>query len=165
MHSANALRRCNDESETKPKSNKTWKWKDILKPIRNEQYLFLYTVNDITCSDYTIISPCDPITLVERLDILLVSRAAGNKGVKKELVAACDALPGQNLINKDNYKIIMLQLQNANNKKNLQNEICHWRRWCLPFHGKLFCENVFEQCCKTISISSSSGRKNCRKRY
>ena len=26
MHSTNALRRNNDESETKPKGNKSWKW-------------------------------------------------------------------------------------------------------------------------------------------
>ena len=29
MHSTNALRRNNDESETKPKANKSWKWKHI----------------------------------------------------------------------------------------------------------------------------------------
>ena len=33
LHSTNALRRNNDESETKPKANKSWKWKHILKPI------------------------------------------------------------------------------------------------------------------------------------
>ena len=29
MHSTNELRRNNDESETKPKANKSWKWKHI----------------------------------------------------------------------------------------------------------------------------------------
>ena len=33
MHSTNALRRNNDESETKPQANKSWKWKHISKPI------------------------------------------------------------------------------------------------------------------------------------
>ena len=33
MHFTNALRRNNDESETKPKANISWKWKHILKPI------------------------------------------------------------------------------------------------------------------------------------
>ena len=33
MHSTNALRRNNDESETKPKANKSWKWKHILKKL------------------------------------------------------------------------------------------------------------------------------------
>ena len=40
MHSTNALRRNNDESETKPKANKSWKWKHILKPIWNEEDLY-----------------------------------------------------------------------------------------------------------------------------
>ena len=35
----------------------------------------------------------------------------------------------------------------------------------LRFHRELFCENVFEQCGKAISVDSSSGRKNCGKRY
>ena len=41
MDSTNALRRNNDESETKPKANKSWKSKHILKPIWN--YKDLYT--------------------------------------------------------------------------------------------------------------------------
>ena len=46
MHSTNALRRNNDESETKPKANKSWKWKHILKPILDEKNL--HTGNRIT---------------------------------------------------------------------------------------------------------------------
>ena len=33
MHSTNAFTRNNDESETKPNANRSWKWKHILKPI------------------------------------------------------------------------------------------------------------------------------------
>ena len=40
MHSTNALRRNNDESETKPKANKSWKWKHILKPIWGEKDMY-----------------------------------------------------------------------------------------------------------------------------
>ena len=64
MHSTNALRRNNDESETKPKANRSWKWKHILKPIREEKDL--YTGNGITPSIPSIILPSDPIALVER---------------------------------------------------------------------------------------------------
>ena len=39
MHSTNALWRNNGESETKPKANKNWKWKHILKPIWDEKDL------------------------------------------------------------------------------------------------------------------------------
>ena len=48
MHLTNALRRNNDESEAKPKANKSWKWKHILKPIWNEKDL--YTGNGLTPS-------------------------------------------------------------------------------------------------------------------
>ena len=63
-HSTNALRRNNDESESKPKANKSFKWKHIIKPIWDENDL--YTENGITSSVATIILPCDPIALVER---------------------------------------------------------------------------------------------------
>ena len=63
MHSTYALRRNNDESETKPKANKSWKWKYILKPIWDEKDLYTGTP-----SVPAIILPCDPIALVERLE-------------------------------------------------------------------------------------------------
>ena len=44
MHTTNALRRNNDESETKPKANKSWKWMRILKPIWDEKDLYTGTV-------------------------------------------------------------------------------------------------------------------------
>ena len=89
-HSTNALRRNNDESETKPKANKSWKWKHRLKPIWDEKDL--YTGNFITPSVRTIILPCNLIALVERLIILMASKAAGNTGVRNELVSVCDEL-------------------------------------------------------------------------
>ena len=48
MHLTNALRISNDESETKPKANKSRKWKHILKPIWDEKDL--YTGNGRTPS-------------------------------------------------------------------------------------------------------------------
>ena len=108
MHSTNALRRNNDESETRPKANKRWKWKHIFKPIWDEKDP--YTGNGFTPSVPTTILPCDPIALVERLNILMVSEAAGKTGVRNELVSVCDELLRQKLIDKHKYKIIMLQL-------------------------------------------------------
>ena len=75
MHSTNALRRNNDKSETKPRANKSWKWKHILKPIWDEKDM--YTGNSLTPSIPTIILPYDHIALVKRLDILMASKAAG----------------------------------------------------------------------------------------
>ena len=62
MHSTNALRRNNDESETKPKAKRSRMWKHVLKLIWDDKDL--YTGNGITPSVPTIILPCDPITLV-----------------------------------------------------------------------------------------------------
>ena len=88
MHSTNGLRRNNDESETKPKANRSWKRKHIFKSIWDEKDL--YTGNGITPSVLTIILSCDPIALVERLDILMANKVAGNTGVRNELVSVCD---------------------------------------------------------------------------
>ena len=101
-------RRNNDENETKAKANKSWKWKHILKPIWDEKDL--YTGNGLTPSVPTIIIPSHHIALVEVLDILMSSKAAGNTGVRNELVSICDELLRQKLIDKQKFKIIMLQL-------------------------------------------------------
>ena len=102
MHSTNALRRNNDESETKPKANKSWKWRHILKRIWDEKDL--YTGNGLTPSIPTIILPYDRIALVERLDILMASKAAGNSGVRNELVTVSDELLRQNCLVNTNIK-------------------------------------------------------------
>ena len=62
----------------------------MLKPIWNEKDL--YTGSGITPSVPAIILPCDPIALVERLDILMASKAAENTGVRNVLVSVCDEL-------------------------------------------------------------------------
>ena len=64
----------------------------------------------LTSSVPTIILPYHPIALVERLDVLMASTAAGNTGLRNELLSVGDELLRQNLINKQKYKIIMLQL-------------------------------------------------------
>ena len=102
MHSTNALRRNNDESESKTKANKSWKWRHILKPIWDEKKL--YAGKDLTAVLLTIILPSDPIALVERLDILMASKAAGNTGVRNELVSVWDELLRQKLIVKIFFK-------------------------------------------------------------
>ena len=76
MRSTNALRRNNDESETKQKANRSWKWKHIIKQIWDDKDL--NTLNGITPSVPALILPCKPIALVQRLDILMARKAAGN---------------------------------------------------------------------------------------
>ena len=93
------LIRISDESETKPKANRCWKWKHILKPIWDEKDI--YTGNGITRSLRIIILPCDPIAHVERLNILMSSKATGKTEVRNKLISVCDEMLRQNLI--DNH--------------------------------------------------------------
>ena len=79
-----------------------------LKPIWEEENL--YTGNGTTPSVTIIFLPCDPFALVERLDILMASKAAGNTGVGNAFMSVCDELLRQNWIDKHKYKLIMLQL-------------------------------------------------------
>ena len=67
------------------KPTKAGNGKHILKPIWDEKEL--YTGSGLTPSVFTIILPSDPVALVERLDILMESKAAGNTGVRNELVS------------------------------------------------------------------------------
>ena len=90
------------------KPTKAGNGKHILKPIWDEENL--YTGNGLKPSVPALILPCDPIALVERLDILMASKTAGNTGVRNELVSICDELLSQNFVDKRKYKIIMLQL-------------------------------------------------------
>ena len=60
----------------------------------------MYTGNGLAPSVSTIILPSDPLALVERLDILMANKAAGNRGVRNELVSVCDELLRQKLIDK-----------------------------------------------------------------
>ena len=80
----------------------------MLKPIWDDKEL--YTGKDLTAALPIIILPSDPIALVGRLDILMASKAAGNTSVMNELVSVCDELLKQKLIDKNKYKIILLQL-------------------------------------------------------
>ena len=50
--------------------------------------------------------PSDPNTLLDRLDLLLASQAAGHTGVRNELTSICDELKRQGVINADAYKKI-----------------------------------------------------------
>ena len=61
----------------------------------------MYTGSGITPSVPVIILPCNPIALVERLDILIASNTAGNTGIRNELVSVCDELLRHNLIDKN----------------------------------------------------------------
>ena len=106
MFITNSIRRNNDPKETHPKQTKTDKWNNILKPIWDARDKVLSSGSGIepTTSAATIILPQDPEALIERLELLLASKQAGNTGVRNELVSICDELLRQGVISEGQYK-------------------------------------------------------------
>ena len=101
----NAMRRDNDTGNPRPKSSKSWKWNNVVKDIWDE-----YKASFERRGTKTIVIPSNPNALLERLDLLMASREAGNTGTRNELVSICDELLRQKIINKNEYKNIMLRL-------------------------------------------------------
>ena len=98
MVKSNALRAGNKPESNKPKSSRSYKWKNILKDIwDNKEH---YTGSGLT------VIPRDPNALLERLDLLLASQAAGHTGVGNELTSICDELKRQGVIDTNAYKKI-----------------------------------------------------------
>ena len=98
MIKSNALRAGNNSESRKPKSSKSYKWKNILKNIWDNRSK--YEGEGLT------VIPSDPNALLERLDLLLAGQAAGHTGVGNELMSICDELKRQGVINADAYKKI-----------------------------------------------------------
>ena len=98
MVKSNALRAGNNPESRKPKGSKSYKWKNILKDIWDNR--LKYEGEGVT------VIPSDPNALLERLDLLLASQAAGHTGVGNELTSICDELKRQGVIGTDAYKKI-----------------------------------------------------------
>lgn len=97
-----ALKQNNNPAESVPKSSRGWKWRNILRQIWKDRSK--YEGEGI---GETIIIPSDPNALIERLDLLLAGKAAGNTGVRNELVSICDELLRQKVMSKTIYKKLM----------------------------------------------------------
>ena len=104
MVNTNAIRRDNDPTNPRPKSSKSWKWTNVVKDIWSNRKT--YEGQGIK----TIVIPSDSNALLERLDLLMASKEAGNTGTRNELVSICDELLRQRVISKNEYKNIMLRL-------------------------------------------------------
>ena len=100
----NAMRRDNDPNNPRPKSSKSRKWNNVVKNIWDNKDVFEGR------GTKTIVIPSNPNALLERLDLLMASREAGNTGTRNEIVSICDELLRQKIINKNEYKNIMLRL-------------------------------------------------------
>ena len=84
------------KNPNKPKSNKGAKWT----LLRDNVWKGLKKGSGVT------IIPSDPNALLERLDLLLASQAAGHMGVGNELTSICDELKRQGVIDTGTYKKI-----------------------------------------------------------
>ena len=102
MINTNALKRDNDGESRTPKSNKGWKWNNLLSGIWAERGKYEGTG--------VVILPSDADALLDRLDLLLASKGAGNTGLGNEIVAICDELLRQKALNVNQYKNLMSSL-------------------------------------------------------
>ena len=71
------IQRENDPN--RPKASGGHKWKEIIKPIWDNR--FMYNGKGV------VVIPSDPNAPLERLDLLLASKKAGHMGVRNELVS------------------------------------------------------------------------------
>jgi hypothetical protein len=98
----------------KPKSSRSEKYNDIIKPLWNRM---LQSTAAVRASERSgrglsgaaaIILPQDPNALVEMLTLRMASHKAGNTGVRNEIIAICDELLRQGQITKEEYKKLIV---------------------------------------------------------
>ena len=105
----NTAYRDNNPKGNMPKSNKYFKWKNIIKPIW-EQIKKQKEEEDeddpqpSTSGTGLKILPSDPNALIDRFDLLFSSKKAGHTGVRNEIISILDELKRQGVININEYK-------------------------------------------------------------
>ena len=101
MKNTNALLKINPTTQEviRLKSNGGKKWKSVLSKVARELYPEKYTTS-IGSGIPTVIIPCDPNDLIEKMDLLFASKSAGNTGVNDELKAIVKRLYNLKVIDK-----------------------------------------------------------------
>ena len=103
----------NDPTQNKPKSSKSKKWGNIIKPIwkaikeqeeDEDEYQEFEEPQPGTNGSGLKILPSDPNALIDRFDLLFSSQKAGHTGVRNEIIAILDELKRQKIINVPEYK-------------------------------------------------------------
>ena len=115
----NAVYRDNNPDNNNPKSSKSSKWKNIIKPIweqikkqkeeEEEEYEEEYeepaTIPFTPTKGTGLkILPSDPNALIDRFDLLFSSQKAGHTGVRNEIVSILDELKRQGVLKTNEYK-------------------------------------------------------------
>ena len=88
----------------KPKSSRSEKYKDIIKPIWDRTSHQAKTGKGVP----VIVIPQDPNALIEMLQLRMASFSAGNTGVRNEIIAICDELLRQGVISSNEYKKLII---------------------------------------------------------
>ena len=104
MVDTSALKQNNNPAEAVPKSSRGWKWNNLLRRIWKDRSQ--YEGQGIGT---TVVIPSDPDALLDRLDILLASKAAGNTGLEMRLLL-CDELLRQKVLSRNHYKNLKLYI-------------------------------------------------------
>ena len=115
----NAVYRDNNPDNNNPKSSKSPKWKNIIKPIweqikkqkeeeeyEEEEYEEPATISLTPTKGTGLpkILPSDPNALIDRFDLLFSSKKAGHTGVRNEIVSILDELKRQGVLKTNEYK-------------------------------------------------------------
>ena len=111
----NTIYQNNDPTKTRPKSNKSFKWNNLIKYVWEEikkqreaeaqqEVETEEETEEETEGEGLTILPSDPNALIDRFDLLLASQNAGHSGVRNELVSIFDELKRQGVINMSTYK-------------------------------------------------------------
>ncbi|XP_065642094.1 uncharacterized protein LOC136073795 [Hydra vulgaris] len=87
-----------DLNSAKPRSSKSYKYANVIKPIWEEMIG--------KSGKGVVILPSDPNALFEMLKLRLAGLQAGNTGTRNEIVAICDELLRQGQIDDDEYKAL-----------------------------------------------------------
>ncbi|XP_065684438.1 uncharacterized protein LOC136096847 [Hydra vulgaris] len=87
-----------DLNLSKPRSSKSYKYTNVIKPIWEEMIG--------KSGKGVVILPSDPNALFEMLKLRLAALQAGNTGARNEVVAICDELLRQSQIDDDEYKAL-----------------------------------------------------------
>ena len=115
----NSIYQSNDPNKTTPKSSKSKKWGNLIKPIWEKikeskkppgkgkgkrQGKRQEDPQPGTSGEGLKILPSDPNALIDRFDLLFSSKKAGHTGVRNEIISILDELKRQGVININEYK-------------------------------------------------------------
>src|SRR5688572_29701277 len=100
LHAADAMSL--PSNPNKPRSNRSEKYKTIIKPIWEAKK------GKLSTGEGVVVIPQDPNALVKMLALRIASFQAGNTGVRNEIIEICEELKRQGVIDTDSYKNLML---------------------------------------------------------